>query len=120
MDIAEQARKEADEDRLAEEGEDDDGGDAAGVVKDKCRIEQHADADEKEKPEEITDGHDIAERLVAELRFAEDETGDKSTEVKGEPREPGGIADPDADGDDRDKKKLARAPGEYEAQKFGE
>ena len=70
----------------------------------KAGIEQHADADEEEEAKEIADGDDVAEGLVAELRFAEDEAGDEGAEREGEAAEPGRVAHADADGDDGDEK----------------
>ena len=50
----------------------------------KARVEQHADADEEEEAEQVADGDDVAEGLVAELRFAEDQAGDECAEREGE------------------------------------
>jgi hypothetical protein len=72
VDTAESAGEEADEERLAEKGEEDDGGDTSGVVDGEGGVEQHADADEEEEAEEIADGHDVAEGLRASTFGARD------------------------------------------------
>ena len=50
----------------------------------KARVEQHPYADEEEETEHVADGNDLAEGLVTELRFTEDESGDESAERKRE------------------------------------
>ena len=82
-------------------------------------IEQHADADEEEEAEKVANRDDVAERLVAELRFTEDQAGNEGAEREGEAGQPGRIADADTDGDDGDEEKLARAPSEDEAEEPG-
>ena len=84
------------------------------------RVEQHADADEEEEAEQIADRDDVAEGLVAELRFAEDQAGDEGAEREREAAQPRRIAHPDSDRDDGDQEKLARAPGEHEAEQLGQ
>ena len=78
--------------------------DASGVLDGKAGIEQHADADEEKEAKEIADGDDVAEGLVAELRFAEDQAGDECAEREGEAAEPGRVSNTDSDSDDGDEK----------------
>ena len=120
MDVAERADEKADEERLADEGEEHDGADGDRVLDGESRVEQHADADEEEETENVADGNDLAEGLVAELRFAEDESGDEGAEREGEAGQPRRVADPHSDGDDGDEKELARTPGEDEAEELGQ
>ncbi len=74
-------------------------------------IEQHAHRGEKQQAEDVAQRNDVAQGLVAVFGFAEDHAGDKGAEGKGQPEQIGGIADPEADGGDRQEEQFAGVPG---------
>lgn len=84
VDVAESPDEKADEDGLADEGKEYDGSDLHCVLYRKTGIKQHADTDEEEEAEDIADWYDVAQGLVAEFRFTEDEASDERAKRKGQ------------------------------------
>jgi hypothetical protein len=79
------ARKSAENEPFAQADHQHQQEDGAEVVQEELGIEQHAHRGEKEQAEKIAQWDDVAERLVAVIRFVEDHAGDEGAEGKGQP-----------------------------------
>ena len=66
----------------------------------KLQIKQHADRSEEEQPEDVAQGDDVAQGLVAVFRFAQNQAGHEGAEGKREAEQVSGVADTQADGGD--------------------
>jgi len=88
-----------------------------GMLQKKPDVEQHADRDEKEAGEDVAKGQDIAQRLMAVLRFRDDQPGEKRAQGEREPRRVGQPGYRHEHRDGRDQKELAAA-GLGDAEKY--
>ena len=81
------------------------------LLPEESRVDQHPYRDEEEHGEDVPQGLDLGEGLVAVVRLGEDHPRDERPEGEREPDEVGRVADPEPYGHDRDQEQLARTPG---------
>jgi len=75
------------------------------------RFQQHADADEEEHREQVSQGDDLAQGLVAEFGAGQDHAGQEGSKGEGQAQAVTGVADPQPQSHHCDHEELARAPG---------
>ena len=111
--VAEQPGERGEDEPLAHADEQHQQEDGAEVVEQEARVEQHAHRGEEEQAEDVAQGNDVTERLVAVVRLVEHHAGDEGAEGERQPDQVGGVADAQADGDDGQQEQLAAAePGD--------
>ncbi len=115
VDIAEAAGDDAEDQRLARTHHQHQQHDETQVGPQEGRVEQHAHRREEEQAEEIAQGDHVAQRLVAVVRFAEDDAGHEGAEGKGEPDQVGGVADAQPQRGHSEQEELARVPAAHHA-----
>ena len=76
------------------------------------RVEEHADRGEEQQPEEVAQGQDVAESLMAVVRLAQHHARHKGAQRERQAEEMRGIADPQTDGGNGQQEQLARIPAD--------
>jgi hypothetical protein len=80
MDVPEGARETSDDQRLAGEDQRHSAEDFAPVRHDESRVEQHSDGDKEQQSEDVAQGDNVAQRLMAEFGFTQHQARDECAE----------------------------------------
>jgi len=76
------------------------------VIKQEGGIQEHSYRGEEEQPEDIPQGNDVAQRLMAVVRFTQDHAGDKRSQSERKAYQMSEIAYSKTDGGDRQQKQF--------------
>src|SRR5262245_62563051 len=79
----------------------------------KARIKKHADSHEKQQSENVAKRNDVTQGLMTELRFAENDARNESTQGKRQARTICPKSDSNAGSNNRHEEQLARAPSQH-------
>ena len=77
--------------------------------RDGAELHQHPDGDEEQRNEDVAERHELGERLVAVIRFRNDQTREERAQGEGCPGGGGAERGEGADENDRDQEELAAA-----------